>query len=457
MLIEFFGRQIEVDEKKIDVAQLASYGAIIDYTTLGQEYWSEETIPEGTICTLDAEEYEKWYEKEQQLIKALDEYVPYRKPIQPIIENRLVVPKRKVVDSVTGKVKYRPANYTEVIPEMKRQCQTNKEQTRVYNLASPAKVKLQLNKNGLLCFWDEQSRTYVAVAMTRYAEGVLCAKLGLNRGIYKELLNSHYDCERSTGFHLINKLLSEYPYPMSLRVFKGHVIGITSIKYTAFEADKLLDALDKAIIESKYFKQSDFVIRGYYNSPEFFQLRFTTKEPQGKLNDKDLYYGLAITNSDVGKRRLSITFYVYKQICSNGLCISVFNKKLFCQRHIGLTQKEFQQGVVASLKAFPALMEKCTELINQMENIDMIDSPLTNFWQNSLRAENIRRRMKLYLNIGEDGLRDIAEIVHTKYSATAWGYINAITEYAQSFDVERRHELEVLAGRLMEKPRLLLA
>ena len=66
----------------------------------------------------------------------------------------------------------------------------------------------------------------------------------------------------------------------------------------------------------------------------------------------------------------------------------------------------------------------------------------------------------------EDGIRDfgmgvefrrvlfrykVISLMEEKYNRTQWGLINSITEVAQDFTLERRVELEKIAGRMLHK------
>ena len=58
-------------------------------------------------------------------------------------------------------------------------------------------------------------------------------------------------------------------------------------------------------------------------------------------------------------------------------------------------------------------------------------------------------RMKLKTRLSDDSMTKVISMMTEKYSPTRWGLINSITEVAQDFTLERRVELEKIAGDLL--------
>ena len=52
-------------------------------------------------------------------------------------------------------------------------------------------------------------------------------------------------------------------------------------------------------------------------------------------------------------------------------------------------------------------------------------------------------------NLSDDGAHKVIDLMQTKYEDNRWGLINGITEVAQDFTLERRLELERIAGNLL--------
>ena len=52
-------------------------------------------------------------------------------------------------------------------------------------------------------------------------------------------------------------------------------------------------------------------------------------------------------------------------------------------------------------------------------------------------------------NLSDESSRKVIDLMNTKYTDNRWGLINGITEVAQDFTLERRLELEKIAGNLL--------
>ena len=52
-------------------------------------------------------------------------------------------------------------------------------------------------------------------------------------------------------------------------------------------------------------------------------------------------------------------------------------------------------------------------------------------------------------NLSDDSAHKVIDLMQTKYEDNRWGLINGITEVAQDFTLERRLELERIAGNLL--------
>ena len=51
--------------------------------------------------------------------------------------------------------------------------------------------------------------------------------------------------------------------------------------------------------------------------------------------------------------------------------------------------------------------------------------------------------------MSETDAKKVVEVMQNKYGETNWGLINSITEVAQEFTLERRIELEKIAGNML--------
>lgn len=159
-----------------------------------------------------------------------------------------------------------------------------------------------------------------------------------------------------------------------------------------------------------------------------------------------LFAGLFIDSSDVGRSILTVKFGIYKQVCTNGLVIARAGGTLFEQKHIGITAEEFHEGLSSSLKNVDLLTEHAVEWVHEAKHTDNHWSSASDY-EDDIEAfvNHIRQQTML----SDDSARKVINLMNTKYDDSKWGLINSITEVAQDFTLERRLELEKIAGNML--------
>lgn len=84
--------------------------------------------------------------------------------------------------------------------------------------------------------------------------------------------------------------------------------------------------------------RSQYVVQSYYVSEELFNVRILQKD-RLKVNDEDLFIGINVWNSRVGRSSLNISILVYKQVCVNGVIVQKNQEEFYIQRHVGIGRK----------------------------------------------------------------------------------------------------------------------
>ena len=57
--------------------------------------------------------------------------------------------------------------------------------------------------------------------------------------------------------------------------------------------------------------------------------------------------------------------------------------------------------------------------------------------------------MKSRTKLSDEGVNKVIELSNNKYGFSDWGVVNSITEVAQDYTLERRIELEKIAGSML--------
>ena len=283
------------------------------------------------------------------------------------------------------------------------------------------------------------------LSLTPFALQQLCSKMGVpSRYVEKCIENGMPDLAAEN----LNAWIDGYGKNLFVRSYDNTARGILSDRYTTLDAPDVLQVLG-----DKFDNQ--YKVRGVYLSPERLHLRLVQREMMN-IKGEDLFAGVVIDSSDVGRSPLSVRFFIYKQVCTNGMCISEDFGTLFSQKHIGITQKEFSEGLSENLSRIPDMMTEIMSLIKQA-NSDA--DPLG--WDRSLfeasHKELAHSRIKALTKLSDEGVEKVIETMYNNYTDNRWGFINSLTEVAQDYSLERRLELEQVASRFLTKGNLLAA
>jgi hypothetical protein len=220
-----------------------------------------------------------------------------------------------------------------------------------------------------------------------------------------------------------------------VRSYDGKIDGILSSGYTAFDTTKILGVLEKTI------DVKDYHVVGSYISDERMHLRLIRDELLN-VDDEDLYPGIFIDSSDVGRTALHVSFGIWKKVCTNGLCISKVGGVLYHQRHMGITPIEVETELVSRMKMIPELISRSENIIKNArgEKLNFNDEKV---------FEKMVHDIRRLSNLSEDNAVKVIELAKARYGMTRWGVVNSMTEIAQNFELDDRIRIENAAGRLI--------
>ena len=272
--------------------------------------------------------------------------------------------------------------------------------------------------------------------ISRYALGQLSSKIGVPvRYLDKCIQSGRIDLAQDN----VNSWLEDYNKDLFIREFSGGIRGVLSNKYSVCDSHEILEAVDDAVDLSKY------KVKGHFLNEERLHVRLIGKEML-PVDGEDLFAGLFLDSSDVGRNILTVKFGIYKQVCTNGLVIARAGGTLFEQKHIGITAEEFHDGLVKSLQNVDLLTDHAVEWVQRAKN-------RYNHWsvetEHPEDIEEFVAYIRQQTNLSDDSAHKVISLMQTKYEDTRWGLINGITEVAQDFTLERRLELERIAGSML--------
>lgn len=264
--------------------------------------------------------------------------------------------------------------------------------------------------------------------ISEYALSQLCGKIGVPVTYIKK-------CAESGKLDLArNNLLRWMDSPKSLmvRTYGNSVRGILSDRYSILDNRELLNNLVDTVDLNK------FSVKGAYLDTDRLHMRLVSKD-KIDIDGEDLFAGIQVDNSDIGKSSLNIKYLIYKQVCTNGLVLPRGEGVLFRQKHIGISNQEFKESLSRSLDILPDLIAKTKDLVDINRSIKLTQDEL------DVALDKIKKET----NLSEDNIEVMKELTTTRYGMNNWGLVNSITEIAQKYTLDRRLELEKYSSKLL--------
>lgn len=285
-----------------------------------------------------------------------------------------------------------------------------------------------------------------------YAFSQFCSKLGVPAQYLEKCMKVGYiDLAEEN----LNTWVDDYDKPLFFREYGDKVRGVLSSRYSPFDTPQILDVLETAT------RGMNLKVKGFYMSEERFHARLIQTEKM-HVDGEDLFGGIQIDSSDVGRSALTVNFFIFKQICTNGLCVSRGNGNLFTQKHINITADEFYKELNTSVKLIPDLVAEYESTIKRA----MLSRSLVTVGKEDISSairmgldlpkedrdkavQELIERLKAKTKLNDEGAEKVLRVADDKYGFSNWGVVNAITEVAQDFTLEKRIDLERSAANML--------
>lgn len=284
--------------------------------------------------------------------------------------------------------------------------------------------------------------------VTEFALSQYCNKIGMPNNFFKKLRTSKEPALIEMARKNINTLAGFGPDNIMFRCNKNIVRGVLTDKYTPFDTVEILKAFNNELNYSNEMTPADFKVAGYAHDPDMLHLRMIYGDPiKGEGIEHGIYAGMTINTSNIGVGKISVNFMLYRQVCSNGMIISHFNQNLFSQRHINISVPEIAAGLSYTFGIFPQIAAQIQDKLTKASTTK-ISNELLNLQEKGYRMETVKNK----LGVSDKDMEEIIILLNEKYPKTVWGFTNAVTEFSKTKSLERRLELERLAGDLFYTP-----
>lgn len=332
--------------------------------------------------------------------------------------------------------------YLEVMPKIIKETQDVARNCADLKIDSPKKSMLEASGDNISFY---AMRHTIDAKASYWAMSQLCQKASIPFGFYLKLAQSEDSALTNLADDNLNTLIKKYNRPLLIRMYKDIIRAVLSSRYSPFDTDKVVTIIDDTLKNSKTYSLDSLEICGYVTDYEELHIRLADKEPIAGISDSDVYSGLAISTSDIGKARLSINYYLFNKTTQSGLCLKRFAKDLCNQRHTGISEASIRTSVIQSFENFPKLTMTAKLIIGNAENFSFHNSQLYN--KDNWQTKSIAK----YLGVTDKNMDAIITIALTK-KHNLWDYVMSITEFAKTKPFEQCCLLEERAGNLLLYP-----
>jgi len=226
-----------------------------------------------------------------------------------------------------------------------------------------------------------------------------------------------------------------YSEPWLLRM-KGDVLrGVLSSRYARLDHDLLLDCLTPLLPQG-------FAVDWFSLDDAGLHLRLVDpRTPQSVLAGDDLFCGIHLANSEVGRRAVTVDALVYRLVCQNGLIRRVKGRSLMHQRHVHLAAPRFQEALE---RAVLGALDEAGRFVEQIRTAAR--TPVPDVQAVLAQLGRQEALSKSFLEAAERSLRSEP----SGQQETVWGLANGLTQAGQALPPDDRYAVEALAGRLIE-------
>lgn len=220
-----------------------------------------------------------------------------------------------------------------------------------------------------------------------------------------------------------------------VRLTDDRARGFLSDRYSAFDDSKFIDMVTYALPSDSEFRISNQIV-----SPDITKMRIIANDKMN-IGGDDYSVGFDISNSRVGRSGIKLQLLIFRWICSNGMLMGGGKAELLHRMHKNVQELPIAVQIKLIMENMPEL------LVNIKDWTESSKSNKLNAGSLTMLTDGFRANV---LN-SEQAVLKIQAMMVERYNQSMWGYLQAITEVAQLYDVFTREAMEKYAGRLLQK------
>ena len=290
------------------------------------------------------------------------------------------------------------------------------------------KQEVHLNRQGNEGFFTPYSSSQL---FSRFGIPNSYAKYCMNNGGNELLIeNLEHWREKFGGKYLLRYYDMEGSKEPMIR-------AVLTEKYKAFDTFDIMK-----VVNSNMNIHKNYSVRNWLINPERLHVRLVSDERLNVESDEDLFMGVNLDSSDVGRSSLRLSIIVFKQVCTNGLILPQSISKVYRQIHFGAGADRFKENVIVALNAVSQIKEIAEEVITKAGSKKL---PF------DIEDEEQVERFRVSHKVSKDAMSLILQgMKEEKYGKpSVWSLINVMTEVAQDYTLDTRIDIEREAGRLL--------
>lgn len=264
--------------------------------------------------------------------------------------------------------------------------------------------------------------------ITQKAFGQLCSKVGVPAKYILKCFDSGLtELAISNFMHWSKNCNTNF----LVREQDGVVMAVLSDKYVPYSSASAIKVL-QAIVPS-----NSFVPTGYYMDSERMHLRYITKEPIAADKGSNIYAGVRVENSEIGNASLNATYFLYRQVCKNGMLRTLKDSELFRMSHMG------EKMTSGKIETFSKSFNKALDLNNN--TVGLIDEAQKHIMNQNEALYFVGKAQKA-LKLSEKSMDKLQNLLSTVYDTSRWGILNGFTELSHDFTLDTMEDIERWAG-----------
>ena len=298
--------------------------------------------------------------------------------------------------------------------------------------------------------------------ITDVAHDQISGRLGIPRAYYKKMReeNTHLLADNvnawlgDSGDHML-RLINNHEFDdIEQGTFTRAVL---SNRYRRIDNDQVIEGLMPKIAESEFEMQSCDLTP--YNM--FVKVSFPFAQAEVAKGDV-VESGVMIRNSEVGWGSCSVTLFVHRLVCTNGMVLpeTIYQARKY---HSGarLSVDEHSREIISDRTRMiedQAFLSSLHDIIDTARNPKTIENIAESFKEASEdiiegEVKEVVERLSKRLLITSNEQDSVLEHLIRDGDLSRWGFANAVTRTAQdSKSYDRATELEKLGGNVIDMP-----